>query len=43
MIEHRRAGEVIQNIDLYKLFAFGNFDFTTQMRSGDVIFVRSNF
>ena len=41
MIEHRRAGEVIQNIDLYKLFAFGNFDFTTQMRSGDVIFVRS--
>lgn len=38
-IEHKRKGELINKYDLYDLFVYGNFDYTYQLRSGDVLFV----
>jgi protein involved in polysaccharide export with SLBB domain len=38
-IEHKRAGETIQIIDLYQVFIFGNINFKTSLRSGDVVLV----
>jgi polysaccharide biosynthesis/export protein len=35
----KRNGKVINIIDLYDLFVFGNFDHTLQLRSGDVLYV----
>lgn len=38
-IEHKRKGEPINKYDLYDLFVYGNFDYTSQLRSGDVLFI----
>jgi protein involved in polysaccharide export with SLBB domain len=38
-IEQKRNGVTIHNIDLYDLFAFGNFDLSAKLRSGDVLYV----
>ena len=38
-IEHKRKGEPVNKYDLYDLFVYGNFDYTSQLRSGDVLFV----
>ena len=38
-IEHKRNGKVIQVIDLYEIFIFGNMNLNTDLRSGDVILV----
>ena len=38
-IEHRRDGKAVETIDLYDIFVFGNINFQTPLRSGDVLFV----
>ena len=38
-ITHKRGGKIIKTIDLYDLFVEGNFDFLSQLRSGDVLYV----
>jgi len=38
-IEHKRDGKVIQTIDLYEIFIFGNMNLNTDLRSGDVLLV----
>tara|TARA_B100000035_G_scaffold67981_1_gene55537 strand:- start:4868 stop:6706 length:1839 start_codon:yes stop_codon:yes gene_type:complete len=38
-IEHKRNGKILNRIDLYQIFAFGNYDFSSQLRSGDIIFI----
>jgi len=38
-ITQKRNGKVINIVDLYDLFVFGNFDHTLQLRSGDVLYV----
>ena len=38
-IEHKRNGEIIQTIDLYDIFIFGNINLSDDLRSGDVILV----
>ena len=38
-IEHKRDGMVIQVIDLYDIFIFGNMNLNTDLRSGDVLLV----
>ncbi len=38
-IEHKRNGETLQLIDLYKIFIFGDINFDQDMQSGDVLFV----
>ena len=38
-IEHRREGKVVETIYLYDIFVFGNINFQTPLRSGDVLFV----
>lgn len=38
-ISHKRGNKLLQTIDLYDLFLFGNFGLQHSLRSGDVIFV----
>lgn len=38
-IEHRRNGQVIENVDLYEILIFGKNPFFGNLRSGDTIFV----
>ena len=38
-IEHKRDGKVIQVIDLYEIFIYGNMNLNTDLRSGDVLLV----
>lgn len=40
-ILHKRNGEIIEQIDLYNVIAFGDFAFNTPLRSGDSIVVQS--
>lgn len=39
-IELKRGGKILNTIDLYDTFAFGNQDFILPLRSGDVIFTK---
>lgn len=39
-IEHKRDNEVISTLDLYDVMAFGQKPFDSQLRSGDIIFVK---
>ena len=41
MIDHKRDGELIQQIDLYKIFLFGDYSFEHPLRSGDVLVVNA--
>ena len=38
-IEHKRDGKIIQTIDLYDIFVFGDINFQIPLRSGDVLFI----
>jgi protein involved in polysaccharide export with SLBB domain len=38
-IEHRRNGELLESIDLYKLLVFGEYRVNNTIRSGDTIYV----
>ena len=38
-IEHKRNGKVVQIVDLYEIFIFGNMNLNTDLRSGDVLLV----
>ena len=38
-IEHKRDGKIIQTIDLYEIFIFGNMNLNADLRSGDVLLV----
>ncbi|RPF74841.1 MAG: hypothetical protein CBE49_000655 [Rickettsiales bacterium TMED289] len=38
-IEHKRNNQVIVTLDLYQVMAFGRQPFSSQLRSGDIIFV----
>ncbi|MDA9141012.1 SLBB domain-containing protein [Gammaproteobacteria bacterium] len=39
-IELKRGGKILNTIDLYDTFAFGNQDFILPLRSGDVVFTK---
>ena len=41
MIDHKRDGKLIQKIDLYKIFLFGDYSFEHPLRSGDVLVVNA--
>lgn len=38
-IDHKRNGKIVQTIDLYQIFIFGNINFSEPLRSGDVLFI----
>jgi len=38
-ITHKRNNVILQNIDLYSIFLDGNFNFKSQLRSGDILLV----
>lgn len=38
-ILHKRNGKVIQTVDLYDIFVFGNFDASMRLSSGDVLYI----
>ena len=38
-IDHKRNGKIIQTVDLYEIFIFGNMNLNTDLRSGDVLLV----
>jgi len=38
-IEHRRNGQVLENVDLYDILIFGKHPFFGNLRSGDTVFV----
>jgi protein involved in polysaccharide export with SLBB domain len=42
-IEHKRNGSILKIVDLYNILINGNFDYSTQFRSGDVILVKSSY
>jgi polysaccharide export outer membrane protein len=42
-IEHKRNGQIINVVDLYDLLIKGNFDYSNQFRSGDVLLVQSSY
>lgn len=42
-VEHKRNGELLNVVDLYSILIDGNFDYSTQFRSGDVIIVKSSY
>ena len=39
-IEHKRNGEIIKVYDLYDIFVNAEFEFSTTLRSGDILFVQ---
>ncbi len=39
-IEHKRDGEILHVYDLYDIFVDADFEFSTTLRSGDIIFVQ---
>ena len=39
-IEHKRNGEILQVYDLYDIFVNAEFEFSTTLRTGDIIFVQ---
>lgn len=42
-IEHKRNGSILKIVDLYNILINGDFDYSTQFRSGDVILVKSSY
>lgn len=42
-IEHKRNGSILKIVDLYNILIDGDFDYSTQFRSGDVILVKSSY
>ena len=42
-IEHKRNGSILRVVDLYNILIEGNFDYSTQFRSGDVILIKSSY
>ena len=42
-IEHRRNGQLLNVVDLYNILIKGDFDYSIQFRSGDVILVTSSY
>ena len=42
-ILHKRNGQTINVVDLYDLLIKGNFDYSNQFRSGDVLLVQSSY